>query len=195
MAFKVGERVRATSRGMVHFDQKGTIEGPHFDGVESYWVKWDGDPWHTYAPACNLELVETLKLEVGATVTIGDGKDEWLVARELPSLMPGQFEINRPGVTFWAHPRNLTVVKAKPEPPKPDYYVNCKGAEPKDGDVFSAQGEIAAVTGGRYKYIFGSCVPDSYPLDGELGSHSLAHHRKHPRTLVVRDGKPYTGNV
>lgn len=188
--FKVGDRVRVTQDracgSTVRAGDLGTVYSPEHILMDSprgvSRRKYDGFDW--YIPDCNLELVERLKLEVGATVTIGDGKDEW----EVVYVGLGT-QVRRGPVFLNTDKKNLTVVKAKPEPPKPaDEYENAAGPR-RPGDVY----EVRASDGAKYLWL-ALDDGDHYALATRIVRPS-DFGPSWPRTLVSRDGKPYPGNV
>lgn len=181
--FKAGDRVKCVESGLHELRSGETyvVEAEH-QGLTPGVVLIGHGGWYYDS---RFELVEPLKLEVGATVVIDGGKDEWTVTQ----VYGTNAYLDRPIVGAVSVARiHLTVVKAKPEPPKPvDYYINCKGERPQDGDVFTGIGGAFYVEGKHY--IRASYQRQNlYELAGDFVN-SVGGSGQ--RTLVVRNGKPY----
>jgi hypothetical protein len=208
--FNVGDRVRVVeddaAGASVRAGDTGRVVASNYDGDE-YEVVMDefrgdrevhrvkrGFDW--YFQPDDLEHAESLKLEPGCFVTIGDGKDEWEVINTAEHGSCQLVYAKLPGVesNYLCSAADVKVVRPKPEPPKPDYYVNVPGEkEPKPGDVFVANddGFMFVVQNGLYRVI--------HPLVGSLSlrvndgdsAHCVGGKVIKSRTLVVRDFKPY----
>lgn len=185
--FKVGDRVRYTDDGVhsllkpgVVYTVRRILDGGIEGGVNLQGFDSDGEWWYD----SRFELAEPLKLEVGATVVIDGGKDEWVVdARHLHTRSA---LILRGKISLWADGESLTVVKAKPEPPS--FYTNAKGG-PIYGDIYTsyhANGES------REWWYMGDSTSRRL-CDGFVIKNGIGNSPPTRRTLFFRAGKPYTG--
>lgn len=196
--FKVGDRIRCINAGGQEWTTNGNtyvVDEATDGGTFVYFRGDEGRRVGRYAD----RFVLAAELEKGATVRLKDGVDEWEVRHVFDDGYVKMWRGNgKDSVFTTSKSDNVVVVKEKPEDPKPDYYVNCKGAEPKNGDVFTddlSERQAYAVVGANYIIVGASTRVSygTYPLSGPYRHSVGGGYAPVRRTLAIRDGKPYTG--